>query len=82
MNDLSDLTIDQLALAVGEERLPLADVLAECRRRQRQLDAAEAMAKALGELLDWSSREYQSNPRIDSESAAALAAYQAAKGDR
>ena len=41
MNDLSGLTIDQLALAVGEERLPLDTVLAECRRRQRMLDAAE-----------------------------------------
>ena len=48
VNDLSGLTIDQLALAVaGEERLPLDAVLIECRRRQRMLDAAEGMAMAI-----------------------------------
>ena len=76
MNDLSGLTIDQLALAVaGEERLPLDAVLAECRRRQRMLEAAEGMAKAvetMGQICGYQTMDVRS----------AFVAYQQAKGER
>lgn len=89
---LRDLTIEQLAIALtGEPRLPMNEVLDECRRRQRILDAAADCNTALKRLLRAFEADYEMVPTIDvrtswetnsqavSVARAALAAYAKAK---
>lgn len=67
MIDLSKMPMPQLALALtGEPRLPMDEVLAECRRRQRILDAQGAMLDALNAVENHLKTTYPPYPPNES----------------